>query len=382
MIKRIIVCCDGTWNADDTQTNDTNVAILARAIHGSQQTGGILQIVLYLRGVGTTGLKLETWIEGATGVGVDDNIRSAYQFIAQNYVPGDEIYLFGFSRGAFTARSLAGLITACGILFRQSLGALPDAWIYYRSPKPHSPATFATQYGIQCHLDPSITFLGVWDTVGSLGIPGSLLAASNKEKFAFHDTNPSPLVKRAVQALAIDEHRRDFTPTFWTGAVPPNVSIEQVWFAGAHADVGGGYKTRRLADIPLVWMAKQAEAVGLTFDWTCLPDPTALDVTAPAHDSSSGLFALDRYHPTLREIGMTKCAVKLNESLYEALDETGKPVSTINERIHKSVISRYAAPAQVCSDDDEGTCSSIPYKPETLAPFFSSGAFAGLPTVD
>ena len=196
-MKRIIVCCDGTWNADDLQTNDTNVAVLARAIHGSQQTGGTLQIVLYVRGVGTTGLKLETWIEGATGFVVDDNIRSAYQFIAQNYVPGDEIYLFGFSRGAFTARSLAGLITACGILFRPSLGALPDAWIYYRSPRPHSPAAFATKYGVQSHLDPSITFLGVWDTVGSLGIPGSLLAASNKEKFAFHDTNPSPLVKRA-----------------------------------------------------------------------------------------------------------------------------------------------------------------------------------------
>jgi uncharacterized protein (DUF2235 family) len=381
-MKRIIVCCDGTWNADDLQTNDTNVAILARAIHGSQQTGGTLQIVLYVRGVGTTGLKLETLIEGATGVGVDDNIRSAYQFIAQNYVPGDEIYLFGFSRGAFTARSLAGLITACGILFRQSLGALPDAWLYYRSPKPHSPAAFATQFSVQSHLDPSITFLGVWDTVGSLGIPGSLLAASNKAKFAFHDTSPSPLVKRAVQALAIDEHRGDFTPTFWTGAVPLNVSIEQVWFAGAHADVGGGYKTRALADIPLVWMARQAEAVGLSFDWTCLPDPTKLDVTAPAHDSSSGLFAVNRYHPTLREIGMKKCAVKLNESLYEPIDENGNPVSTINEKIHKSVVGRYATNAQLCSDDDKSTCSLALYKPETLAPFFSSAVFADLPTAD
>jgi uncharacterized protein (DUF2235 family) len=381
-MKRIIVCCDGTWNADDLQSNDTNVAILARAIHGSQQTGGTLQIVLYVRGVGTTGLKLETWIEGATGIGVDDNIRSAYQFIAQNYVPGDEIYLFGFSRGAFTARSLAGLITACGILFRQSLAALPDAWAYYRSPKPHLPAAFATKYGVQSHLDPSIAFLGVWDTVGSLGIPGSLLAASNKAKFAFHDTNPSPLVKRAVQALAIDEHRCDFTPTFWTGVIPQGASIEQVWFAGAHADVGGGYKTRQLADIPLVWMAKQAEAVGLSFDWTCLPDPTKLDDTAPAHDSSSGLFAVDRYHPTLREIGMKKCAVKLTESLYEAIDENGKAVLTINEGIHKSVIARYATNAQVCSDDDKGTCSPALYKSQTLAPFFSSGVFIGLPAVD
>jgi uncharacterized protein (DUF2235 family) len=381
-MKRIIVCCDGTWNAADSQTNDTNVATLARAIHGSQETGGILQVVLYLRGVGTTGLKLETWIEGATGVGIDDNIRSAYQFIAQNYVPGDEIYLFGFSRGAFTVRSLAGLITACGILFRQSLGALPDAWVYYRSAKPHSPAAFAAKYAVQCHVDCSVTFLGVWDTVGSLGIPGSLLATSNKEKFAFHDTSPSPLVKHGVQALAIDEHRHDFTPTFWTGVVPPGVTIRQVWFAGAHADVGGGYKTRSLADIPLVWMAKQAEGVGLTFDWKCLPDPTMLDVTAPAHDSSSGLFALDRYHPTLREIGMKKCSVKINESLYQALDEKGEPISTINESIHRSVVTRYSGAAQLCSDDDKGICTLIPYQPETLAPFFNKGGFAGLPVVD
>ena len=227
-MKRIIVCCDGTWNADDTQTSDTNVALLAKAIHGSQQTSGVLQIVLYLRGVGTTGLKFETFIDGVTGVGVDDNIRSAYQFISQNYIPGDEIYLLGFSRGAFTARSLSGLITACGILFRESLGALPNAWVYYRSPKPHSPAAFAEKYSAQCHRDPQITFLGVWDTVGSLGIPSSLLATSNKEEFAFHDTNPSPFVKRGVQALAIDEHRHDFIPTFWTGPIPAGVTIQQV----------------------------------------------------------------------------------------------------------------------------------------------------------
>src|ERR1700737_5593373 len=112
MMKRIIVCCDGTWNADDSKTNDTNVAILARAIHGAQETGGIVQIVLYVRGIGATGLKLETWIEGATGIGVDDNIRSAYQFIAQNYAPGEEFSFLGFCRGAFTARGLAGLTHA------------------------------------------------------------------------------------------------------------------------------------------------------------------------------------------------------------------------------------------------------------------------------
>jgi uncharacterized protein (DUF2235 family) len=381
-MKRIVVCCDGTWNADDTQTDDTNVALIARSVHGSQQTGGVLQIVLYLRGVGTTGLKLETFIEGATGVGVDDNIRSAYQFICQNYVPGDEIYLFGFSRGAFTVRSLAGLITACGILHRQSLGALPAAWKYYRGPKPHSPKVFAEESRAECHLQPEITFLGVWDTVGSLGIPGSLLAASNKEKFAFHDTSPSPLVKRGVHALAIDEHRHDFTPTFWTGAVPTGISIQQVWFAGAHSDVGGGYRTRSLADIPLTWMARQAEAAGLALDWKCLPDSSLLDPGSPSHDSSAGLFALDRYHPTIREIGMKKAAVKFNESLYEALDENGQPVSTINECVHRSVLSRYTGNAQVCTDDDKGSCNIVSYRPENLAVFFSGTTFNGLPIAD
>lgn len=381
-MKRIIVCCDGTWNADDTQTTDTNVAVLSRSIHGSQETNNVSQIVLYLRGVGTTGLKIETLIAGAVGIGVDDNIRSAYQFIAQNYVPGDEIYLFGFSRGAFTARSLGGLITACGILYRQSLGALPNAWVYYRSPKPHSPATFAAQYKVRCHLDPVITFLGVWDTVGSLGIPGSLLAANNKEKFAFHDTSPSPFVRRAVQALAIDEQRRDFTPTFWTGQTPPGVTIQQAWFAGAHSDVGGGYKMRTLADIPLVWMAKQAEAAGLALDWACLPDVAMLNPGAPSHDSSSGLFALDRLHPMIREIGQIKCPVSFNEILYEAVDENGQPVKTINESIHRSVLTRYTGSAQICSKDDTGICSTGPYKPINLTPFFTSNNFAGLPVVD
>lgn len=381
-MKRIVVCCDGTWNSDDTQTDDTNVALIARSVHGSLATGGPLQIVLYLRGVGTSGLKLESWIEGATGVGVDENIRSAYQFICQNYVPGDEIYLFGFSRGAFTVRSLAGLITACGILFRQSLETLPAAWLYYRTGvKPHSPTAFATSCGAQCH-PPVIAFLGVWDTVGSLGIPGSLLAAKNKAQFAFHDTSPSPIVKHAAHALAIDEHRHDFTPTFWTGALPSGVSIQQVWFAGAHSDVGGGYNTRKLADIPLVWMARQAEAVGLSLDWTCLPNPATLDPTAPSHDSSSGLFTLDRYHPTIREIGMQKPPVALNESLYASLDENGQPVATINEAVHRSVLTRYTGHAQVCSDDVSGVCKLIPYKPENLAPFFGGPGFNGLAVAD
>ena len=135
-MKRIIVCCDGTWNDADTQTADTNVALMARSIHAYQDTGGVLQVVLYLRGIGTTGLHFETVFDGATGHGIADNIRSAYMFLAQNYYPGDEIFLFGFSRGAYTARSLAGFIAACGVLKREKLGDLVLAWQYYRGRRP------------------------------------------------------------------------------------------------------------------------------------------------------------------------------------------------------------------------------------------------------
>jgi uncharacterized protein (DUF2235 family) len=123
-MKRIVVCCDGTWNNDDLQTNDTNVSILARSIHLSSKREEFFRLSFISEAWAPTGLKLETLIEGATGIGVDDNIRSAYQFIAQNYVPGDEIYLFGFSRGAFTARSLTGLITACVFWIKSDSGPI------------------------------------------------------------------------------------------------------------------------------------------------------------------------------------------------------------------------------------------------------------------
>jgi uncharacterized protein (DUF2235 family) len=369
-MKRLIVCCDGTWNDADSQSADTNVALLARAIHANQDTGGTQQVVLYLRGVGSTGLKVEKLFEGAVGFGIDENIRSAYMFIAQNYVPGDEIFLFGFSRGAFTARSLAGFISACGILKRQKLGDLLLAWDYYRSPQPHSPQGFLETCNTECHVDATIKFLGVWDTVGALGIPGQLLAAKNEKRFAFHNTSACPIVRHGCHALAIDEHRDQFVPTLWTGKEPDGVRIEQVWFAGAHSDVGGGYMTRTLADVPLAWMARKAEADGLALDWSCLPQQTTLNSLAPIHDSRTGMFALDRLRPTFREIAETPCKVSFYERLYAPIDADGKPLPTINQAIHRSAIERYGKVAPFCSVDEKGICDAQAYAPLNLSPFF------------
>jgi uncharacterized protein (DUF2235 family) len=371
-MKHLIVCCDGTWNDTDNESTDTNVFLIAKAIHGSQQTGGVLQIVLYLRGVGTSGLKAESWIEGATGLGVDDNIRSGYMFIAQNYIPGDELFLFGFSRGAYTARSLVGFLNACGILKRESLGDLPDAWAYYRANPPHSPQDFMARYHSNCHADVAVTFLGVWETVGALGIPVELLASANERKFAFHDTGPCRIVKRGCHALAVDEHRHNFVPTLWTEPEPPGVNIEQVWFAGAHADVGGGYASRALADIPLVWMAEKAQQQGLSLDWSCLPDKARLDPLAAAHNSSSGLFRADRLMPMYREIAETPCSVTFYERLYAPADDSGNPLSTINESIHRSVVARYGKQTTIGPGDKDGEGTTAEYAPKNLMPLFNN----------
>lgn len=295
-------------------------------------------------------------------------------FIAQNYVPGDEIYFFGFSHGAYTARSLAGFISACGLLKRQRLDSLPSAWDYYRAPGPHDPAVFMRQCSTECHAAPLIRFLGVWDTVGAMGIPGKAFFAADDQLYGFHDTGPSKLVKHGCHAMALNENRHEFVPTLWTGDALPGSTIEQVWFAGAHADVGGGYKTRTLADIPLVWMAGKAQADGLQLDWTCLPDKASLNPLAPTHDSCTGTFLLDSFRRTWREVAGQPCKVGVAESLYSPLGATGGVLRTINEAVHTSAMSWFGATALTCTDDDTGATSTRSYQPNNLQPFFGAQA--------
>jgi hypothetical protein len=211
-----------------------------------------------------------------------------------------------------------------------------------------------------------------------------LLTAENAKKFAFHDTNPCAAMEHGCHALAVDEHRQEFVPTLWTEPAPAGVLIEQVWFAGAHADVGGGYITRTLADIPLVWMAQKAEADGLALDWTCLPTPADLQNLAPSHDSSSGLFSFDRFSPTFREVLQKPFDVSAFQRLYAPLDGSGNRLQTINEKVHGSVVSRHGKSASVCSVDANGTCDSAVYQPLNLSPLFESdGTLAeGVATTD
>ena len=377
-MKRLIVCCDGTWNAADSANAETNVFRLAKSIHATHGQTGTQQIVLYLRGVGTTGLKLGDVVEGATGLGIGELIRSAYMFLAQNYETGDELFLFGFSRGAFTARSLVGFVHVAGLLRRQNLDLIHNAWALYRNrgvATPDIPAIASAAV----HEDVEVKFLGVWDTVGSLGVPNELFIGLDTRLFGFHSTDVSPIVRRGCHALAIDEHRGAFVPTLWTGALPAGTRIDQTWFAGVHSDVGGGYRSRRLADIPLGWMAKHAEAESLEIDGACLPMLAGpLDPLAPTHESRTLLFEADKLRPTWRQVCQRAFDVHPFEKLFAPMDENRTPLRTINEKIHASVAARFGKIALECTDDKDGTTKSASYAPKNLAPSLAAQAGPGL----
>jgi uncharacterized protein (DUF2235 family) len=255
MSKRIVFCADGTW---DSAPNDTNVYKLFKALSISSD-----QIVFYDDGVGSDGTPLEKLAGGAMGAGLCQKIKDGYTKIAHVYDQGDDIFLFGFSRGAFTARSLAGMIAICGLptgSFDDNL--VNDAFQAYRNPDQR--AALDAKYGM---FDAKLKMVGVWDTVGSLGIP-ALLGGVDPLVYGFLDTSLHPDVLNACQALAIDERREEFPPTLWTPPSPPvpGQVLEQVWFSGVHCDVGGGYPETGLSDITFSWMTGKATNLGLQID--------------------------------------------------------------------------------------------------------------------
>lgn len=280
--KKLIVFCDGTWNKPDQKDERgnpraTNVEKLFRAVC-QEDFSGHPQIVHYVRGVGTRGG--ERLRGGAFGFGISTNIKDGYQFICSNYDPGDEIFLFGFSRGAYTARSLAGLIHNMGILKREHFDQLDTAYDKYRDkseewhPNPER-GTKAKEFRDNfTYGREKIRFIGVWDTVGALGSPYGLIMGWLTDKLfktRFHDAKLSRSVESGYHALAIHERRWPFRPTLWEldPAHDPEKFGEQ-WFDGVHSDVGGGSAKSGLADIALEWMKEMAKNHGMKTDLSLL----------------------------------------------------------------------------------------------------------------
>jgi uncharacterized protein (DUF2235 family) len=294
-MKRIVVLCDGTWNSPDI-IDTTHLPELALALDTGPD-----QLVKYFSGVGVNDdARFETFIGrgvnrlmgGATGWGLGAKVKAAYTAIAEVYAPGDEIYLFGFSRGAFTARSVAGMIRKCGISNDTSPKGIKRAFRLYRKTgaRNHPDAAhiqkervaisprFATSKKDQdARLDivpqVKIAYLGVWDTVGARGIPVALfgfVASLWNKRYQFHDMALSSLVASARHAVAVDERRKFFEPSLWDNMGRLNTNREetgqgapyqQSWFIGDHAIIGGSAQTDALSRIPMDWVVQGAPAL-------------------------------------------------------------------------------------------------------------------------
>lgn len=275
MPKKLIVCADGTWNQVEKRENgalvSTNVAKLAASLT-PRAPDGEAQVLCYLEGVGTH--EDDRVSGGAFGWGLSVNILRAYEFLAGRYRPGDTLHFFGFSRGAYTVRSLAGLIRNCGLLRADALDQTEAAMALYRdrTPETDPDSVRARIFRHEHAREVSIACIGVWDTVGSLGTPllSPGLARALGWDWHFHNANLSGIVRHAFHAMAIHEQRSKFPVTLWEQK-PEHLAagqiLEQLWFCGAHGDVGGGYAEAGLSDAALDWMIGRAQqSCGLGFD--------------------------------------------------------------------------------------------------------------------
>jgi len=348
MPKRIVFCADGTWNGPEQQTGVTPIdsaddhgelngakvtnvvklfANLAGRVTPDTMTmrdeqekvvvdaaGGVVQIAKYIHGVGDSNSFLKKAMGGMFGMGVIARIVRGYTFISRNYEPGDEIHIAGFSRGAYTARALAGMIASVGLLNRAEYDPADKneayrlgvaAWCKGKNMSLNGAGKLTDLAnhllnfvsGFFAHkLKPNqlipnvpIKSVAVWDTVGSMGIP-AYAGDKRYDVFRFVDTKLSDKVQNGFHAMAVDELRLDFPVTAWDS----RAGIKQVWFVGAHADVGGGYSAQesRLSDIALEWMLKQLAEVGVRLATPLTYKPEPLIAPAIHQPWSKAPFAL------------------------------------------------------------------------------------------
>ncbi|OZI07345.1 hypothetical protein BWI93_15055 [Siphonobacter sp. BAB-5385] len=328
MRKNIIICCDGTANELDEPNRTSNVMQLFCHL---KDIDSQRQVAYYDPGVGTRGYSfLDGW-DQITGWTVDENVKQAYEFLMNFYEAGDRIYLFGFSRGAYTVRVLTGLLAKCGILHKRNTNLIDYAFKIFRRRNNEGQAK---NFRDILSRTVDVHFLGVWDTVSTVLRKGYLSPLPDY----FRDTILSSQVRYACQALSIDDRRRSlFNPIRWS---PPEGldRMEQVWFAGAHSDVGGGYQSdpdtkRRMANLTLRWMMKRAYGHGLL-----LNDFTDLEGIARLDDALATLHWPHRRMPW-------KLFPFLNGSrTIPAAEATRDQTQLLYPRLHESVLYRLHHP--------------------------------------
>jgi uncharacterized protein (DUF2235 family) len=340
---KLVVACDGTWNVPESQTH---IHKICRAGTALSEMGSDIS-VKYLKGVGTEAG--HRFSGGALGKGLSDNVRAGYEWLARNYSSGDEIYIFGFSRGAYTARSLAGFLNFANLLEIPDLDQLEEAYSAYRFRDHHERAAAfrdgdayaRSRKGVKVH------FLGVFDTVGALGVPSNLVTEITRElphlNVNFHDVTICGNVEYACHALAIDEQRGPFRPTWWEKPDPrANITlpkhIRQAWFPGVHSDIGGGYDDDDgFANLSLDWMIGEAKLAGL--DLRPGFEAAKMDITpnpsGTMHDSMGIKTWIMHLHPSI-----DRFIRPIGEAQRHACTDLNPYVDVIDEYVHWSVIER------------------------------------------
>ena len=343
--KNIVLCSDGTGQTG-ARVGGTNVWKIRRGVERHDHLTDPTvrrQVVFYDAGVGTSNLSVKRMLGGAFGYGLGANIRTLYTNLCKTYSDGDRIYCFGFSRGAFTARSLAGMISEVGVIDgrrdnEQLEDLVEEAYDAYRSAPgkgfPDEPSVPIEKLRADCGSrditirDAPIHFVGVWDTVDAYGMPVDELRVLiydlilNKLRRP-HNDGLTPKMNHAYQAIAIDEDRNTFSPTLYDEeqARECGVTCDQVWFAGAHSNVGGGYPRQGLSDLALYWMMIRAEACGLRFTEDAFADVRRdMDAHSTLYDQRTGGGVIWRYKP---------------RNLAELCAEANTPV-----RVHVSAMDR------------------------------------------
>lgn len=388
--KKLIVCCDGTWQNRDSgwvkgtfkepnghMAIPTNVTRITRAIKPLDQNEHP-QVVYYQAGVGTGFSIVDHVLGGGTGEGLSENIREAYGFMSDNYTEGDSLFLVGFSRGAFTARSIGGLIGGIGLLNKHAMeyfyaifkdwenagkeGYTP--WISKQIPSfkidpPRSSEVpdiqeYLSRYRSKLvHLrltrEVKITAIGVWDTVGALGIPTTpwLQAIGLPDfihEYKFLDTTLGNHIEHAFHGLALDEQRASFAPTLWSKPPGCTTQLKQVWFPGVHSNVGGAYEDMSTSDVTLAWMMSQLRP-WIEFYPNYMRDEHLKNVAwykqhPPAHMWGSG-----RVYNSLEGITALGGKKARTPKQYYRTDywsgkQTDEPLRETNESMHMSVRAR------------------------------------------
>lgn len=373
--RRLILCLDGTWNTADGESITSIVRLRDIIVPGLVAGDGeepIEQRIYYDEGVGTGGL-FQKLVDGATGRGLSRNVRQAYRYLCGNYREGDQIVVFGFSRGAFTARSLAGYIGASGLLRPEHCTEENErrAWDHYRTPPKERFPSEGRALAALCFPPVRIAVLGVFDTVGSLGIPGVLRSMSTR-RFRFHDATLGQNVEIALHALAADERRHSFGPALWQ--LPQHRAygvVEQVWFPGVHSDIGGGYVDDGIGRVVLDWMLKRIRALGRDqhIDVALRPEAEHLRVStvddqrAAIHESRTWLFFRDRLQPSARVIAQQRPP----QRKWERMNSLPRHARPIGEYLHITLLMRLFDP------------QGRPTSPNAFAPLAKIAAGSGAP---